>query len=66
MLTAVAFTTLTMKLLDIISPTEIFILLKMQLLKGDVSHKFAVISKPKNVCLSAETKLSPQCNKTVD
>ena len=25
-------------------------------LKGEVSRKFAVISKPKNVCLSAETK----------
>ena len=25
-------------------------------LKGEVSSKFSVISKPKNVCLSAETK----------
>ena len=25
-------------------------------IKGEVSRKFAVISKPKNVCLSAETK----------
>ena len=26
-------------------------------LKGEVSRRFAVISKPKNVCLSTETKM---------
>ena len=52
MLTAVAFTTLTMKLLDTISPTEIFILLKMQLLKGDASRKFAHGQFKTQKCLS--------------
>ena len=35
-------------------------------IKGEVSQKFDVISKPKIVCLTTETvyKLSPQCNKT--
>ena len=35
---------------------DFFQVLFLQLLKGDVSRKFDVISKPQNVCLPTETK----------
>ena len=31
------------------------VMVKVDALKGEISRKFAVISKPKNVCLSGET-----------
>ena len=39
-----------------ISQYNSIVFAQVEFVKGEVSHKFAVISKPKNVCLSGRNK----------
>ena len=60
-------------LLSVFLSSGFIYFVELFVVKEEVTRKFPVISKPKNICLSAETtkqlssyKLLPQCNKTVD